>query len=93
MRLLWTSPAATDRQRILDYLTERNPRAADNLLRALRLRARTLTSFPYRGRAGTVPGTREYVALHPYVMVYQVDAEAGVVSIIRLWHGAQNRPR
>jgi len=49
----------------------------------------TLAEFPNRGRPGSIPGTRELVVIHPYVLVYEIRGEA--VHILRVWHGAQNR--
>lgn len=48
-----------------------------------------LEHLPERGRPDVVPGTRELVALWPYVVVYRVSA--GVVEVLRIWHGAQDR--
>ncbi len=36
-------------------------------------------------------GTRELVALSPYLIVYEVDPGADSVRILRVWHGAQDR--
>ena len=59
-------------------------------LRAI-LAADGLASFPWRGRRGLAPDTRELVAASPYLLVYEVDEAAGVVSILRVWHGARDR--
>lgn len=56
----------------------------------LTVAADSLASFPRRGRPGRVAGTRDLVAAWPYVTVHEVGAEA--VSILRIWHGAQDRP-
>jgi plasmid stabilization system protein ParE len=37
-----------------------------------------------------VAGTRELVTLPPYIMVYRVTG-TDAVSIIRVWHAAQDR--
>jgi plasmid stabilization system protein ParE len=36
-------------------------------------------------------GTRELVAVWPYLIVYEVDETAGMVSILRIWHAARDR--
>ena len=51
--------------------------------------ADSLEHFPRRGRTGIEPGTREVVAVQPYVIVYRI---ATTVEIIRIWHSAQQRP-
>jgi len=51
-----------------------------------------LAFFPYMGRPGRVPGTREWV-VHglPYVIVYQVDELLDELTVLAIFHGAQNR--
>ena len=91
MRVLWLAAARDDRRQIFGYLAERNPAAAARLVEALILAADGLASFPWRGRRGLAPDTRELVAASPYLLVYEVDEAAGVVSILRVWHGSQDR--
>ena len=45
--------------------------------------------MPERGRPGLVPGTRELVALWPYIIVYRITPAA--IEILNVWHGAQSR--
>ena len=54
------------------------------------LAADSLSAFPDRGRPGRVPGTRELAIVWPYVIVY--GAHQGRVVVLRVWHGAQDRP-
>ncbi len=49
----------------------------------------SLRAFPHRGRPGRIAGTREVVRA-PYIVVYRVMPDA--VEILRIYHGAQNRP-
>jgi plasmid stabilization system protein ParE len=51
----------------------------------------SLATLPRRGRPGRQPGTRELVALPPYIVVYRI-AEDDTVTILRIWHAAQDRP-
>jgi toxin ParE1/3/4 len=87
----WRQSALDDRNAIIAYLEPLNPHAAANLLQALVLAGDSLTLFPYRGRPGLAAGTRELVAVWPYLIVYEIDATANRVSILRVWHGAQDR--
>jgi addiction module RelE/StbE family toxin len=87
----WQDEAVEDRAKAVAYLTEFNPHAALRLLQALIAASKTLAEFPYRGRIGDVKGTRELVAVSPYVMIYEIDEAAQRVSIMRLWHSAQDR--
>ncbi len=87
----WQDEAVEDRARAIAYLNELNPHAALRLLRELIIASKSLAEFPYRGRIGDVKGTRELVTVAPYVMIYEIDEEAQRVSILRLWHAAQDR--
>jgi len=91
MKVEWRSSALDDRDAIIEYLEPLNPHAAVNLLQALVLAGDSLALFPCRGRQGLAAGTRELVAIWPYLIVYEINEAAGTVSILRLWHGAQNR--
>ena len=91
MRVEWLATALDDRTAIFDYLLDRNPHAAAAISEALALAGDSLATFPYRGRPGLVPGTRELVTVLPYLLVYEVDSPAELVRILRVWHGAQER--
>ncbi len=34
---------------------------------------------------------RELTAVWPYIIVYEVNSQAEEVSVLRVWHGAQDR--
>lgn len=52
---------------------------------------RSLKESPYRGRLGRDAGTREILFPPlPYVAVYRVKEE--IIEIVRIYHGAQDRP-
>lgn len=87
--VVFTDPAADDLERIRQHIGQENPAAANRIAVQLIAACDRLEHLPERGRPGMVPGTRELVALWPYVVVYRVSA--GVVEILRIWHGAQDR--
>jgi toxin ParE1/3/4 len=89
--VVWRPAARVDLLRIVRHIAEENPFAARRVGRELVLTIDSLETFPYRGRRGRISGTRELVAIAPYVVVYDV-AEEGTVFILRIWHGAQERP-
>ena len=91
MRVEWHPLALADRDSILAYLEPLNPHAASSVLRALVLAGDSLALFPNRGRLGLATGTRELVAVWPYLIVYEVDVRADIVRILRIWHGARDR--
>jgi toxin ParE1/3/4 len=90
MRVRITDPAKADLFEIRLYLQSQSPAAARKMGRRLRDACLKLTDFPNRNRVGSVPGTRENVTVWPYVIVYRVTETE--VQILRVWHGAQDRP-
>ncbi len=91
MRVAWRPAARDDRRRITAWLAERNKPAAVRIARALLAAADSLAALPEKGRPGRLPGTRELSSVPPYVVVYQVEPEAGVVRILQVWHTSQDR--
>lgn len=85
MKVLWSDPAVWDVEGHVRYLADVNPLAARELAITLFTLGDSLAALPNRGRPGRVEGTRELVAVFPYVMVYQVDEHT--VTILRVWHG------
>ncbi|MGH2410335.1 MAG: type II toxin-antitoxin system RelE/ParE family toxin, partial [Chloroflexota bacterium] len=74
MRVRWTEPAADDLTGISDYIEARDsPAAARRVALALYEGIDALPYFPYRGRPGRKPGTRELIYPHvPYLAIYAV---------------------
>ena len=91
-RLHYAEPALRDLQAILDYIHERDPRAAQGVLGAIRRLADLLPANPKLGKPGRHRGTRElYVAGLPYVIVYRLTSDA--VSVVSVLHTARDLPR
>jgi len=61
MLLRWTEAAATDLERIADYLFVHAPDRASRLVKSIYEARETLLSFSHRGRPGKKAGTRELV--------------------------------
>jgi len=91
VRVEWSDEALTDRAAIVDYLLPRNPHAAKRILLRLIDATTDLATFPNIGRDGE-DGTREWVVVFPYVLLYEVDESAKVVRVLRVWHMSQDRP-
>lgn len=89
MQVVFAPAAIADLIAIRNYIGHFNPAAARRMALRLRSTAESLAEFPDRGRLRR-DGARELVAVHPYVIVYDVGATR--VTILRVWHGAQNRP-
>ena len=91
MQLRWTEEAASDLERIADYLLLHAPDRAPELIRVVYDAPSTLLTFPNRGRPGRLEGTRELVLTPlPYIVVYTVRGDA--VFVVRILHGAQQWP-
>lgn len=89
MEVIFAPAAIADLIAIRNYIGHFNPAAARRMALRLRSAAQSLAEFPDRGRLRR-DGARELVAVHPYVIVYDVTPPR--VTILRVWHGAQNRP-
>jgi addiction module RelE/StbE family toxin len=87
----WFPKALEDRRAAISYIRQFNPEAARRLLGEFIRASRSLADFPEIGRTGRIPGTREIVVVPTYIMIYEVDRDAGTVKILRIWHTAQNR--
>jgi len=91
MRIRWTPAAASDLQQINDYLRSHHPQYRDATVRKLYAAAQSLKNWPNRGRIGAEEDTRELLFPPlPYVLVYRVKEET--VEVLRIFHGAQERP-
>lgn len=91
MQVAWRRRALADVSRIARYIAQDNPVAAARVTRALTTAADSLARLPEKGRPGLVLGTRELSAVPPYVIVYRVEREAQTITILRIWHTAQDR--
>ena len=70
----------------LEYLSKRNPTAAQNLAHRLDRAYRQLADFPLSGPPGLTSGTRRLVVA-PYVLTYR-DTPTGI-EILDIRHGRQ----
>ncbi len=90
VKLVWTRPAAADRREIRNYIAQDNPPAALALDELFSEKAGRLIDHPKLGRAGRITGTRELVAHHNYILVYDVTADS--VRVLRVLHAARQWP-
>ena len=92
MRVRYRRRAQIDIENIHQYIDERNPRAASEVVARIRRAAERLGVWPLSGHIGRAPGTYEWVVVGlPYVIVYEIDETADEVAIIAVFHGAQDR--
>lgn len=92
MKILWSTPAADDLERICAWIEQDSPEAARRVARTIYQGIAQLGLFPLLGRESPrLPGRRELTFPPlPYIAVYRITAEA--VEISRIFHGAQNWP-
>src|SRR3546814_18720642 len=70
IRLAFARAARHDLDAIIDYIALDDPAAAEKVFRAIVATARRLPRFPELGRAGRLPGTREFaVTGRPYLKI------------------------
>jgi addiction module RelE/StbE family toxin len=90
-RIRWTSAATTDLESIADYLFEKSPLNAAQLVRKIYEAPLNLKNYPNLGRPGKKSGTRELVlAPLPYIVIYKILDDT--MFIVRVLHGAQEWP-
>lgn len=89
--LIWLELARADVLRIIDYISDDNPDAAQRVKDDIEMKAERLSEFPKIGRPGRVEGTRELVIWSNYILVYHEEALR--VRILRVLHAAQQWPQ
>lgn len=90
VKVEWRETGHSDLLAIVDYISDDNPRAAQQLLNAIQDRVAGLAEQPKLGKPGRVHGTRELVVSSNYIVVYAEQGSA--VSILRVVHAAQQWP-
>ena len=92
MKLVIRRKAVDDLDRIYDWIAEGSAVAALRVARALRRRMHEvlLPELVDIGRPGRRKGTRELIE-GSYIVVYKVDRRRGVVTVLAVFHGAQER--
>lgn len=86
-RLEWSQDGLEDLLAIVDYISARNPSAAQALADDILAKTAVLPEHPGLHKAGRVEGTREMVAHRNYVVVYR-ESDDGV-TILRVLHAAR----
>lgn len=88
--LEWQQVALADLLTIVDYISDDNPDAAQQLKDDIEEKASKLLLHPKSYRSGRIPGTREMVVRSNYVVVYAEDETT--VVVLRVLHAAQQWP-
>jgi len=88
--LVWTPAAVADLLAIIDYISDRNPDAAQQLKDDIERKALELIEYPRMYRVGRVEGTREMLVRGNYIVVY--NTSPFFVQVLRVLHAAQQWP-
>ncbi len=92
MRLRFTPEATANLAEIGDYISERNPRAAERVQSAILDSIDLLQSNPQLGRAQKSIGVRRLVTRkYAYLVYYRVDEANDAVDILSIAHPARER--
>ena len=90
--LVWAEQAERDKDGIIDYIAEDNPRAAIQVGDEIERQVETLIEPPNLGRIGCIEGMRELViADTPYIVTYRVTGNT--VIVLRVLHRARQWPQ
>lgn len=92
MEVIWPHAAETDLRQIRTFIAQENVHAADAVAAAIKAAGDSLGDLPFKGHAGE-DGTREWVVprFPHYLLIYDLDMEAGQVIILRVWHQSRDR--
>lgn len=90
LQVAWSAEALDDLETIANYISLRNPAAADRIKLLVEHTAEHLGSQPYIHRPGRVSGTREAVVHPNYILIYRVGSD--LVDILAVLHARQNYP-
>ena len=92
MKIAWSPEAIEDLASLRTYIAEDNPAAARQVvMHIVQNVEQLLPDNPNIGRAGRVPGTREFVIPRtPYIVPYRF--QRNTIQILRVYHGARRWP-
>ncbi len=97
MKVRYTLTAVAELGEMLDYIAERSPQGARNVLARIEKMVSVLSQHPYSGTLTDDAGMRFTVASpYPYLIFYQVDTIEGEIVIVGLRHSSRDpssRPR
>jgi toxin ParE1/3/4 len=89
MRVRFNRGALTDIAEILDYVGQRNPRAAAALNQQFEHAAKLIGFMPEIGPRTSRPNLRRFISGN-YLIVYEIAGGEAVIHYVR--HGARKRP-
>lgn len=92
--ILLSQDAASDIERVREFLSINNPAAAKRALRVIFDLIEKLQDFPSLGRPTEEPDIRQIVirfGAAGYIVRYTILPDSGDVLVLRIWHGREAR--
>ncbi len=90
MRLQFSKAALDDLVRLREFIAEHNPVVAQRVSKRMRSAINSLVEAPRIGRpVEDMPGEIRELIFGRYVVRYEV--RGNVLSILRIWHGKEDR--
>jgi toxin ParE1/3/4 len=94
MKVIFDPRAVEDLEHIHDFIASDSSANAHAVVDRILSSIEKLAEFPSMARAGQVEGTREWVVpCLPYVIVYRADDARDSLTVLAIFHGAQDRDR
>ena len=90
MKLKWMPGAITQREHIITFIAEESIDAAIHLDETIDAKCARLIDYPFSGRAGRAPETRELIVHPNYLVVYRVAKDT--LEVVAFLHAAQRWP-
>lgn len=84
LSIVWADEAREIFLEYLFFISEKDQGAADRLLEQVERSLEPVSYFPYSGRPGRVPGTREIVSHPNYITIYEIRADC--IAIVDFTH-------
>ncbi len=90
-RVVWAEAALVDLRDLVRYIARDDRKVAKRFGDLIVTKVDSLQTFPRIGRI--VPEYREdllrELIVSPYRIVYEIDDDAMMLAILRIWHGAR----
>jgi toxin ParE1/3/4 len=91
MKVFWFKRAIWDLRSVQAYITQDNPRAAQETVNRIKDKVSLLREQPGIGRPGRIPNTKELIIDHtPFVLPYRVRNNK--IEILRGFHTSRKWP-
>jgi toxin ParE1/3/4 len=90
-RVIFSIRSREDLRKVVEYVANEDPAAAERFGLALIAQAEALAQAPHIGmQMPERPGTR-FFPIGSYLIIYRADEATRTVRILRFWHGARRK--